>query len=138
MEEYEDVGGNALIAYERSDATDATDATAATTGGQRDGVDGQNLQVARQLMLEMEKNQLGTPGILRATSGNAAKRLKMRQEMRATTRAGKSAEAAIIYAYVRCLEALALGQKTCALEKTILHFEQFGIGHENEVGQVNT
>ncbi len=92
MEEYEDVEGNALIAYERSDATDAT---AATTGGQKDGIDGQNLQVARQLMLEMEKNQLGTPGILRATSGNAGKRLKMRQETRATTRARKSAEAAI-------------------------------------------
>ncbi len=92
MEEYEDIEGNALIEYKRSDATDAT---AATTGGQRDGVDGQNLQVARQLMLEMEKNQLGTPGILRATSGNAGKQLKMRQETRAMTRAGKSAEAAI-------------------------------------------
>ena len=29
-------------------------------------------------MLEMEKNQLGTLGVLRATSGNTGKRLKMR------------------------------------------------------------
>lgn len=92
MEEYEDVEGNALIAYEGSDAFDAN---AATTGGQGDGVDGQDLQVTRQLMLEMEKSQLGTPGVLRATSGNAGKRLKLRQETRATSRAGKSAEATI-------------------------------------------
>ena len=45
MEEYEGVEGNALIAYEMSDATDAT---AATTGGQRQGVEGQDLQVNRQ------------------------------------------------------------------------------------------
>lgn len=45
-----------------------------------------------QSELETERNELGNPGVLKATSGNAAKRWKMRQETRATT---KSAEAAI-------------------------------------------
>lgn len=44
--------------------------------------------------LETEEIGLGNHGVLKATSGNAAKRWKMRQETRATTRA-KSAEAAI-------------------------------------------
>ena len=92
MEEYEDVGSNALVAY---DASDATEATAATMEGQEQEVGSQSLLIARQLELEIERNQLGNPGVLKATSGNTAKRWKMRQETRATTRAGKSAEAAI-------------------------------------------
>lgn len=89
MEEYDDVGSNALIAYDASDATDAT------TEGQEQEAGSQSLQITRQLELEIEKNQLGNPGVLKATSGNAAKRWKMRQETQTTTRAGKSAEAAI-------------------------------------------
>ena len=92
IKEYEDLEGNALIAYEMRNATDVT---AATTGEQSQGVEGQDVLVDRQPMLEMNKNQLGTPGVLRATSGNAGKQLKMRQETRATTKAGKSAEAGI-------------------------------------------
>ena len=86
MEEYEDI---------ENDAFDACDATAATAGEQEHEALHQNRQVARQLELEAERNQSVNPGVLKATSGNAAKRLKVRQETRATTRAGKSAEAAI-------------------------------------------
>ena len=92
MEKYEDAGSNALIAY---DAYDATDATAATTKGQEQEAGSQSLQITCQSELEIERNQLGNTGVFKATSGNAAKRWKMRQETRATTRAGKSAEAAI-------------------------------------------
>ena len=71
MEEYEDVEGNALVAY---DATDSNDATNATTGGQGQGVVGAGLQPTCQSGPEVERNQLGNPGVLKATSGNAAKR----------------------------------------------------------------
>ena len=86
MEEYEDVGSDALV---------ACDAAAATMGRQEQEAGSQSLLTTRHLELEIEGNQLGNPGVLRATSGNAAKRWKMRQETRAATRAGKSAEAAI-------------------------------------------
>ena len=92
MEEYEDVESNALVAY---DASDATEATAATMKGQKQEIESQSLLNARQLELEIERNQLGNLGILKATSGNTVKRWKMRQETRAITRAGKLAEAAI-------------------------------------------
>ena len=65
MEEYEDVGSNALIAY---------DATAAIMEGHEEESGSQNMMITRQLEREMEKNQLGTSGVLKATSGNAAKR----------------------------------------------------------------
>lgn len=67
MEEYEDVGSNSLIAY------DATDATTATMEGQVQETGSQSLLITRQFELEMEKNQLGNPGVLKAISGNAAK-----------------------------------------------------------------
>ena len=51
-------------------------------------------QVIRQLEAETEKSQTEINGALRPTSGNAAKRLKMRQDTYMTTRAGKTAEAA--------------------------------------------
>ena len=89
MEEYEDVGSNALIAYNASDATDTT------TGGQEQEAGRQSRQIMGQSELQTEENDLGNPRVLKATSRNAAKRWKMRQETRATTRAGKSAEAAI-------------------------------------------
>lgn len=53
-----------------------------------------NWQMRRQIELEVERNRLGNTGVLKATSGNA-KRLKMRQETRVTTRAGKLAKAAV-------------------------------------------
>lgn len=65
MEEYEEVGRNALIAY------DATDATAATRGQEQE--EGrQSLQIICQKELQTERNELGNPGILKPTSGNAA------------------------------------------------------------------
>ena len=69
MEEYEDVESNALVAY---NGPDATNATAATTGRQKRDAGRQNLQIMGQEELETERNQLGNPGILKATSGNAA------------------------------------------------------------------
>lgn len=38
---------------------------------------------------------MGNAGVLKSTSGNVAKQLKMKQETRVTTRAGKTAEAAV-------------------------------------------
>ena len=68
MEEYEDVGRNALIAY---DATDATTATTATMEGQEQEAVSQSLQTACQSELETERIQLGNPGVLKPISGNA-------------------------------------------------------------------
>ena len=55
MEEYEDVGSNALITYNATDATDAT------TGGQKLEAGRQNLQFMGQSELETEENDLGNP-----------------------------------------------------------------------------
>ncbi len=60
MGEYEDVESN-VIAY------DMADATAATTEGQGQGVLSQDLQITRQLGLEIERNQLGKPAEMRQT-----------------------------------------------------------------------
>lgn len=70
MEEYKDVKGNALVMY---DATNPNDATIATIGGQKQGVVDAGLQPTCQLGLEIERNQLGNLGVLKTTSGNAAK-----------------------------------------------------------------
>lgn len=64
MDEYEDV---------ENDVPDAYDTT---TEGQEHGASYQNLQNARQLGLEAERSQLANLGVLKATNGNAAKRLK--------------------------------------------------------------
>ena len=69
MEEYEDVGSNALIAY---NAPDATDAAAATTGEQEQEAGRQSRQIMCEEELEMESNELENLGVLKATSGNAA------------------------------------------------------------------
>ena len=45
--------------------------------------------------LEIEETDMRSPRVLKATSRNVAKWWKMRQKTRVTTRAGKSAEAAI-------------------------------------------
>lgn len=85
MEEYEEI------------VNDGCDETAAIAEEQEHEALHQNLQITitRQWELEAERNQSVNPGIAKATSGNAAKRLKVRQKTLATTRAGKSAEAAI-------------------------------------------
>lgn len=52
-------------------------------------------QAACQLGIEGGRNQSENLGPLKATSGNAAKRLNMRQKTRVITRSNKNAEAAI-------------------------------------------
>lgn len=67
-----------------------------TAEGQEHQAQHQAMQIARQLGAESERSQSGIVRVLRATSGNGAKRLRNRQETRATTRAGgKTAEAAL-------------------------------------------
>ena len=75
------------------DAPDAPDATVTTRGHEYEAAS-QNGQMMRQLEAESKKNRLRSAGVLKATSGNAAKRLRVRQETR-VTRAGKTAEAAV-------------------------------------------
>ncbi len=54
------------------------------------------MQIARQLGAESERSQPGNVRVLRATSGNGAKRLRNGQETCATTKAGgKTAKVAI-------------------------------------------
>ena len=83
MEEYEDM---------ENDASGAPDATT-VTGGQEHEAASQKEQMIRQLDVGVERNRFGNAGVLKAASGNVAKRLKMR-ETRVTTRAGKTVEAA--------------------------------------------
>ncbi len=91
MEEYEDIEGDAFDAFDASDAPNAT----TTSGRQENEVTSQNRRMIRQLDVGLEGKLVGNPGVLKATSGNMAKRHKMRQETRATTRVGKTAEAAV-------------------------------------------
>ena len=71
-------------------ATDAS-ATATTPGGQEHEASSQTEHMVQWVGVESEKNEGGNVGVLRATSGNATKRLKSR----VTTRAGKSAQTVI-------------------------------------------
>lgn len=76
-----------------NDASDVCDATA--SNAERQEHEALHREISRQLGVEVERNQSVNLGVLKATSGNATKRLKMRQETLGTTRASKSAEAAI-------------------------------------------
>ena len=78
MEEYEEMG---------NDASDASATTAPR--GQEHEESSQSGQMVQWVGAESETNGVGSLGALRATSGNATKRLKTR----AMTRAGKSARA---------------------------------------------
>ena len=69
------------------DACDAPDATATT----REEDVSQLGQGACQVGVGAGKNQLVSPGVLKATSGNVAKRIRTRQETRTTARLGKTA-----------------------------------------------
>lgn len=82
-----DFEGDALDAFDAPNAPDAT----TTGGGQENDFTGHNREMIRQPEVEMEGMLGGNLGVLKATSGNGAKRLKTR----ATTRAGKTAEAAV-------------------------------------------
>lgn len=77
MEEYEDIEGDAFNALNAYDAPDAT----ATT---REEDESQPGQIACQAGVEVERNQMVSLGVLKATSGNVAKRLRTRQETRST------------------------------------------------------
>lgn len=69
MENYENVENNTLVAYNMSNTTNATVATTR----QAQGIEGQDLQVVRQLRLKIKKNHLETLGVFRITSKNAGK-----------------------------------------------------------------
>ena len=85
MAGYEEMGNDA------SDASDAPAKTATPRGQEHEG-SSQSGQMVPWIGVESETNGLGDLGVLRATSGNATKRLKTR----AITRAGKSAQAIIM------------------------------------------
>lgn len=87
MEEYEDMEGNALIAYS---ATCGTDATAATTEGQEQGEMSQSLQILGTPDLQIERRKLRNTGVLKTPSGNATKR-KAKTETRHGTATNLSA-----------------------------------------------
>ena len=87
MEEYEDMEGDA---FDASDACDAPDATATTREYEQEALS-QTGQIACQSGIEEQRNQLVSLGVLKATSGNAAKQLRMRQETRTTARSNKTA-----------------------------------------------
>lgn len=88
MEEYEDMESDAFDAFDAPDAI-------ATTGEQQHKAVSQNGQMIRRLELGVGGNRSGNTAVLKATSGNAAKWVKVRQEARVTIRAGKTAEAAV-------------------------------------------
>ncbi len=77
--------------YVENKARDVCDASAAKVEEQDHGTQHQDLQIARQLRLKEEENQLANLGVFKATNGNAAKKLKLRQETRETTKASKTA-----------------------------------------------
>lgn len=52
-------------------------------------------QITCQSEIKEQGNYLISLGVLKATSGNAAKQLKIRQKMRTMARSSKTAEAAI-------------------------------------------
>ena len=83
MEVHEDVEGNAFNAYDASDALDATTAMEEDLS-----------QPAQIEGIEVEGNQLVSLKALKATSGNAEKRLRIRQETRSTINSGKTTGAA--------------------------------------------
>lgn len=81
MEEYENM---------EKDAPDAS-ATTTTPGGQEHEASSQTGQVVQWIGVELGRNEMGNVHVLRATNGNATKRLKLC----VTTRAGKSAYAVL-------------------------------------------
>ena len=89
MEEYEDMENDAFDAFDVSGAPDAT----TVTKRQEQKAASQKEQMVRQLAVEVERNRFGNAGVLKAASGNVAKRAKMR-ETRIITRTGKIIETA--------------------------------------------
>lgn len=90
MEEYEGIENDAPDACDTPYAPNAT-ATTATPGGQELELWSPAGEITYQIGVESEGNQLDNAGVLRATSGNATKRLKSQVLIKAE----KSAEAAM-------------------------------------------
>ena len=86
MEVYNDVENDAGDAYHY-------DATAGTAGHEHDEPD-YNMQMVRHIEEEddADRGDLIDMGVFKPTSGNATKRLRIQQEMRATARTSKLAE----------------------------------------------
>lgn len=86
MEGYNNVENDAFDVY--------NDATAGTAGKQKHEEPRNNLQMVCHIKEEKEadRNQLVDMGVFKPTSTNATKRLRIRQETRGTTRAGRTAE----------------------------------------------
>jgi len=92
MEGYNEVENNA------NDACDAyNDATAGTAKGREHEEPHHNLQMVRHIEEEedADRSHLIDMGVFKPTSGNATKRLRMRQETRGTTRTSQTAEATL-------------------------------------------
>ena len=85
MEEYEDMESDALVAY---NAIDGTDAIPTTTGQEQEGMS-EMVQITGVPDLETEGRKLRNTGVLKATSGNAAKR-KSKTETRHSTKGSTS------------------------------------------------
>ena len=94
MEEYENIEYNAFDAPNTPDMPDALNAPDRTTIIEElENV--LNWQMIRQIERGMEGKLAENSGVLKVASGNAPKRLKSRQETRATTLARKTAKAAV-------------------------------------------
>ncbi len=133
MEEYEDIEGDAFDAFDASDAPDAT----TPSGGQENEVTSQNRRMICQLDVGLEGKLVGNPGVLKATSGNVVKRLKMRQETRATTRAGKTTEAAVKQLATKKLQvekAQMEGWKQMVMTEVVLELQGIKQAHEEAMG----
>ena len=100
MEGYNDVENDAFDAY--------NNATTGTAGGQEHEEPCHNLEMVCHVEEEKktDKNQLVNMRVFKPISGNATKRLKMRQETRETTRAGKTAEATLKQIVTREFQAI--------------------------------
>ena len=88
MEGYNEVENDAGDAYLYNDAT------AATAKGREHGLPGHNLQMIRHVEEEedVDRSQLVDIGVFKPTSGNATKRLRLRQATRETARTDKNKE----------------------------------------------
>lgn len=92
MEEYNDVENDAFDAFDAYN-----DVIAGTAEGQEYEGAHPSLQMVRHVEEEKEadRNQLVNMGVFKPTSGNATKRLMIRQETRGITRTCKTAEATL-------------------------------------------
>ena len=90
MEVYTEVENDACDAYPH-------DATAAGTAGYEHEEPGYNMQMVRHIEEEedADRSDLINMGVFKPTSGNATKRLRVRQETRGMTRTSQTAKATL-------------------------------------------